>query len=66
MKNSKKQKPTVISFHVELTKNFNENIETISELIVLALVETSSVPQRSVDGFLVRAHMKCREMLEIN
>ena len=66
MKNSKKQKTNVISFHVELTNDFNENIETISELIALALEETFSVPQRLVEGFLVRAHMKCVEMHEIN
>ena len=66
MKNSKKQKSTVISLRVEITNDFNENIETICELIVIALEESSSVPQLSVDGFLVTAHMKCREMLEFN
>jgi hypothetical protein len=66
MKNSKKQKSTVTSLRVQITNNFNENIETICELIVFALEESSSAPYLAVDGFLIRAHLKCREMLEFN
>jgi hypothetical protein len=66
MKKSKKKKSTVISLRVEITNDFNENIETICELIAIALEESSSAPHLAVDGFLIRAHMKCREMLEFN
>ena len=58
------KKPSVKILRIEITDDFNENIETISELIVIALEESSSVPYLSADDFLVRTHMKCREMLE--
>jgi len=57
-------KPSVKSLLIEITDDFNENIETISELIVIALEESSRVPQLSADDFLVRTRMKCREILE--
>ncbi len=61
-----KKKPSVTSLRIEITDDFNENIETISELILIALAESASVPQLAVDDFLVRAHLKCREMLQVD
>ena len=49
---------------VKISKNFNENIEEISELIIEALIKSSSIPQLSADDFLVRLHMVVRDKLE--
>ena len=60
------KKPSVTSLRIEITDDFNDNIETISELILIALAKSVSVPQLAIDGFLVRVSLQCRDILEVD
>lgn len=60
------KKPSVKNLRIVITDDFNENIEAKSELIVIALAESSSIPQLAVDDFLVRVHLRCRDMFEVD
>jgi hypothetical protein len=46
---------------IELTDDFNENVETIAEIIFLALDECSGIPELSVDGFCMKLHFTLRK-----
>jgi hypothetical protein len=51
---------------VVISKDFYENVEIFSNLIIIALQESTSIPQLSVDGFLMRVHLLTRNKLEID
>ena len=50
---------------VVINKDFNENIEEIAELVVYALDKCTSIPQLSVDGFIMRLHFAVKDKLEM-
>ena len=49
---------------VNITKDFDDNIEEIAELVVYALNKSTSIPQLSADGFIMRLKFAVREKLE--
>lgn len=57
-------KPSVTSLRIEITDELHENVQTISELIVIALDKSATAPDLALDYFLVRVRMQCRAMYE--
>lgn len=49
---------------VNITKDFDDNIEEIAELVVYALNKSTSIPQLSADGFIMRLKFAVREKLK--
>lgn len=50
---------------VNITKDFNENINEVSKLVICALKKSTSIPQLSADDFIVRLHLAVRSKVEM-
>ena len=50
---------------VNITKDFNENINEVSKLVICALKKSTSIPQLSADDFIVRLHLAVRNKVEM-